>query len=71
MHPRTAGQGIAYPNINQIARALNTSLDNAHMARAKEIEQIRPYVIECRELVRALIRANVAGWGIERKIEKL
>ena len=58
-------------NINQIARALNTSLDNAHMARAKEIEQIRPHVMECRELVRALILANVAGWGIERKPEKL
>lgn len=58
-------------NLNQIARALNTSLDNADLARAAEIEQVRHDVMKFREVVDALVLANVAGWGIQRTKEKL
>lgn len=57
-------------NINQIARALNTSLDNVHMAQAAELGQVAALVKANRDYVRNLIRANLSAWGIERVKEK-
>lgn len=57
-------------NINQIARALNTSLDSAHMARAKELEDVAAVVKNNRDYVRGLIRTNLASWGIKHEIEE-
>lgn len=57
-------------NINQIARALNRSLDNADMARSTELEQIVTLVKGHRDYVRGLIRANLSSWGTEREEEK-
>ncbi len=53
-------------NINQIAKALNRSLDNADMARSTELEQLATVVKGHRDYVRGLIRANLSSWGIER-----
>lgn len=57
-------------NINQIARALNRSLDHADMTRSKELEQVAVLVKGHRDYVRGLIRANLSSWGIEREEEK-
>lgn len=57
-------------NVNQIARALNISIDNAHLVKANEMESVAGKVKECRNYVRNLIRANLAAWGIERGKEK-
>lgn len=52
-------------NINQIAKALNTSLDNAHMARAQELEEVRQYVDHQRHVVTNLVRENMKAWRVE------
>lgn len=57
-------------NINQIAKALNRSLDNTDMARSKELEQVAVLVKGHRDYVRGLIRANLSSWGVEREEEK-
>jgi len=57
-------------NVNQIARALNISIDNVHLVKANEMESVARKVKECRDYVRNLIRANLASWGIERDKEK-
>lgn len=57
-------------NINQIAKALNTSLANSDMARAKELELVAALVKDNRDYVRGLIRANLAAWGISIEIEQ-
>lgn len=51
-------------NINQIARALNTSLDNAHLARAQELDQIRELVDNHRKAVANMVRENLKSWSI-------
>lgn len=52
-------------NINQIARALNRSIDHADLARAKEIEQMAALIRQHRDFVRGLIIANQRAWGTE------
>lgn len=51
-------------NINQIARALNRSIDHADLARAKEIEQLAALIKQNRDFVRGLIIANQRAWGV-------
>lgn len=57
-------------NVNQIARALNTSLDQAHKVDVREIERAVTVVKDVRDQVGQLIRANLAEWGIKRSKEK-
>lgn len=51
-------------NVNQIAKALNTSLDDSDSAKAFEYEQMKGLIDSHRETVKALIRANLQSWGI-------
>ncbi|AOJ91796.1 hypothetical protein WK22_02125 [Burkholderia multivorans] len=51
-------------NVNQIARALNTSLDEAHQARALNFEHLERLIDLERERVKAAIRANLKSWGV-------
>lgn len=51
-------------NVNQIARALNTSLDDSDTAKAFEYEQMKGLIDSHRETVKALIRANLQSWGV-------
>lgn len=51
-------------NINQIAKALNTSLNDSDNAKAFEYEQMKGLIDSHRETVKALIRANLQAWGI-------
>lgn len=50
-------------NINQIAKALNTSLDDSDTAKAFEYEEMKVLIDSHRETVKALIRANLRSWG--------
>lgn len=56
-------------NINQIARALNTSIDNTHLINVGELEGLAYLVKENRNYVRSLMRANLSSWGIEHGTE--
>lgn len=56
-------------NINQIARALNASLDNAHLLKASEIKELAEQVKNNRNAVRSLMKANLAAWGVEHGTE--
>lgn len=58
-------------NINQIARALNTSLDNAHLAMGIDLAEIAKEVNAYRDSVRKLMQANLAAWGVEVGNEEL
>lgn len=49
-------------NLNQIARALNTSLEHADRARAMELEALHAQVERERQAVKALIKANLKAW---------
>lgn len=49
-------------NLNQMARALNTSLDHADRARALELEALQAQVERERQAVKALIKANLKAW---------
>nr|WP_254218464.1 plasmid mobilization relaxosome protein MobC [Burkholderia multivorans] len=51
-------------NVNQIARALNTSLDEAHQAQALNFEHLKRLIDLERERVKAVIRANLKSWGV-------
>lgn len=51
-------------NVNQIARALNTSLDNADLARAAELDQVRQEVEQHRQAVANMVRQNMKAWRI-------
>lgn len=50
-------------NVNQIAKALNISLDDSDLAKAFEYEEIKVLIDSHRETVKALIRANLRSWG--------
>jgi len=52
-------------NINQIARALNTSLDNSHLVKVAEIKEVLNVVRVHQVHVRDLISANLFGWGVQ------
>lgn len=51
-------------NINQIARALNTSLDNAHLAQAVNFSQLRAALEDHRKVVMDLVKANMDSWEV-------
>ena len=51
-------------NINQIARALNTSLDEAHRASALDFEHLKKMIDEQRTHVKDLVRSNTQSWGV-------
>ncbi|MBU9443917.1 MobC family plasmid mobilization relaxosome protein [Burkholderia multivorans] len=51
-------------NVNQIARALNTSLDEAHQAQALNFEHLKRLIDLERARVKAVIRANLKSWGV-------
>lgn len=51
-------------NVNQIARALNTSLDEAHLALAVPFEEMKALIDHERASVKDLIRANLKSWGV-------
>jgi hypothetical protein len=51
-------------NVNQIAKALNTSLDDTDMAKAVEYQKMKVLLDSHRQEVKALIRANLKSWGV-------
>lgn len=51
-------------NVNQIARALNISLDEAHLALAVPFEEMKALIDQERTHVKNLIRANLKSWGV-------
>jgi len=62
---QAAGQLAAVGrNINQIARALNTSLDEAHRATALDFEHLKKMIDEQRAYVNDLVRSNMRSWGV-------
>lgn len=50
-------------NVNQIARALNTSLDNAHVAMSLDFQHLGQLIASEREAVKTLIKASQKSWG--------
>lgn len=50
-------------NVNQIARALNVSLDNANQAQAIHYEQMKQVIELHRAYVKALVKSNLEHWG--------
>lgn len=52
-------------NVNQIARALNTSLDEAHLALAVPFEKMKMLIDQERASVKDLVRANLKSWGVD------
>ena len=51
-------------NINQIARALNVSLDNANQAHAVQWEVMHKVIDVHRKYVKALVKGNLDYWGL-------
>lgn len=51
-------------NINQVARALNISLDHANQAHAVQWEVMHKVIDLHRKFVKALIKSNLGYWGI-------
>ena len=51
-------------NVNQIARALNTSLDEAHLALAVPFEKMKALIDQERASIKGLVRANLKSWGV-------
>lgn len=51
-------------NVNQIAKALNTSLDNAHLALAMEFDLVKMLIEVETNAVKELVRANLDQWGV-------
>lgn len=51
-------------NVNQIARALNTSLEEAHLALAVPFEEMKALIDQERSSVKDLVRANLKSWGV-------
>lgn len=49
-------------NINQIAKALNTSIENAHLLEAVELAQVHKLIMKERDGVAALIMQNLRSW---------
>ncbi|MDE2075441.1 MAG: plasmid mobilization relaxosome protein MobC [Burkholderiales bacterium] len=52
-------------NLNQIARALNTSLDERHLYRVEMIEALSRVISEHTKHVSHQITANIARWRIK------
>jgi hypothetical protein len=51
-------------NINQVARALNISLDNANQAHAVQWEMMHKVIDVHRKYVKALVKSNLEYWGM-------
>jgi hypothetical protein len=51
-------------NVNQMARTLNTSLQNAHVATAYDFELLRMLLDVETVAVKKLVRANLRTWGV-------
>ena len=51
-------------NINQVARALNISLDNANQAHAVQWEMMHKVIDLHRKYVKALVKSNLDYWGM-------
>lgn len=49
-------------NINQIAKSLHCSLDNAHMAMALDFDALKTLIEVETVMVKELVRANVQSW---------
>lgn len=52
-------------NINQIARALNISLDASDMLKAEDVKQLADRIEVHTKLVAGLISANIQRWRLE------
>ncbi|QKZ07844.1 plasmid mobilization relaxosome protein MobC [Pseudomonas eucalypticola] len=51
-------------NVNQVARALNVSLDNANQAHAVQWEVMHRVIDVHRKYVKALVKGNLDYWGM-------
>ena len=51
-------------NVNQIARKLNTSLEDAHIAAAYDFELLRMLLDVETAAVKDLVLANLRTWGV-------
>jgi hypothetical protein len=51
-------------NINQIAKQLNASAENAHLAFAMDLDLQRALIELETSVVKNLVRANLKGWGV-------
>jgi len=56
-------------NVNQIAKALNISVEEVQNIDLLDIERAAEVVKDVRNQVRQLIRANLAEWGVTRVSE--
>jgi len=52
-------------NLNQIARALNTSLDASDTLKSEDVKQLRDIIESHTKMVAGLISANVQRWRLE------
>lgn len=52
-------------NINQIAKTLNMSADNAHHAIAIDLKQLRETIEDHRGTIVSLVRENLRSWGVQ------
>lgn len=55
-------------NVNQIAKSLHCSLDNAHMAMALNFDVLNMALDVETKLVKDLVRGNLDGWGVNCEI---
>lgn len=55
-------------NVNQIAKALHCSLDNAHMAMALDFDVLRMALEVENSVVKDLVRGNLEGWGVNHEL---
>lgn len=55
-------------NVNQIAKSLHCSLDNAHMAMALDFDVLNMALDVETRLVKDLVRGNLDGWGVNREL---
>jgi DNA-binding transcriptional MerR regulator len=51
-------------NVNQIARALNVSLDHANQAHAVQWETMHKVIDLHRQFVKRLVKSNLDYWGM-------
>jgi hypothetical protein len=52
-------------NINQIAKKINTSVDQRHLVHSVDFELVKMLIELESSAVKELIRANVRGWGVD------
>lgn len=52
-------------NINQIAKALNITAENAHLLKTLDLGEVRAAVGQHRQAVASLVRENLKSWGVE------